>query len=59
LFLADPNAFTAKDTLVGIECEDGKAIIDGKVSFELPESVCLYFETEVFGNLKQFARAAF
>jgi hypothetical protein len=59
LFLAYPNTFTAKNTLIGIECEDRKAVIDGKVSFELPESVCLYFDTEVFSNLQQFTRTAF
>jgi hypothetical protein len=59
LFLAYPDTFTAKDALIGIEREDGKAVIDGKVSFELPESVCLHFDTQVFGNLQEFTGAAF
>jgi hypothetical protein len=59
LLLAYPNTFTAKNTLVGIEREDGKAVIDGKVSFELPESVCLTFDTQVFSNLQEFTGTAF
>jgi hypothetical protein len=59
LFLAYPNTFPAKDTLIGIEREDGEAVIDGKVPFELPKSVCLYFDTQVFSNLQEFTRTAF
>ena len=39
LLLAYPNTFTTKDTLIGIEREDGKAVIVGKVSFEPSESL--------------------
>jgi hypothetical protein len=59
LFLAYPNTFTAKDTLVGIEREDGEAVIDEKVSFELPESVCPYFDAQVFSDLQEFTGTAF
>jgi hypothetical protein len=59
LFLAYPNAFTAKDTLIGIEREDGETVIDGKVSFEPSESVCLYFDTQVFSDLQEFTGTAF
>jgi hypothetical protein len=59
LFLAYPNTFAAKDALIGIECKDGEAVIDGKVSFDLLESVCLHFDTQMFSNLQELTGTAF
>jgi len=45
LLLTYPNTFTAKDTLIGIEREDGATVIKWELPIQPPESGCLYFNT--------------
>ena len=53
---ADPHALSAKDAFVGIICENRAAVIDRKVLWKVPESLRLEFESEMFGDILQFAR---
>jgi hypothetical protein len=55
LFLANPDAFAAEDTFAGVVVKEWTAFIDGKVSFESSESLCLKFYAKMFGNFLELA----
>jgi len=59
LLLAYPHAFTAEHTLIGIIDKEWTAFIDGKIPLKSPKSLCLEFDTQMFGNFLKFTGSVF
>ena len=54
LLLANPNAFAAENTFIGVIAQKRTAFIDWEVPLEFPETFRLHFYTEALSNLEEF-----
>ncbi len=54
---AYPYALPAEDAFIGIVDEERTALIDGQISFKLPEPLRLQFYSEVPGNFLEITQA--